>query len=224
MSAAGYVSTPEGHRIVKGEKEYIPSDYVDHVDLSLQVTLEGEPLGFTVGEMMPTRRWAVDNEGRVMGGFEFEATYKRWHQNLVAPNGQIISITAANKYSDANLEPVPTARDFVSKTRDAQGSLVDIVGGAAPAAAPLVEVATAQGEIGGESTEKVPAGYKVKGESPTEKTLREEVERLKAEAAAREAEAPPPAFAAPCGFEAKSKAGAAAHKRNCEKCAEETGE
>jgi hypothetical protein len=58
---------------------FVPPWYEPHPDETLAVCDEnGTPLGFTVGDVAPERRWVIGTDGRVMGIEEFHPMYRLW--------------------------------------------------------------------------------------------------------------------------------------------------
>lgn len=59
---------------------FIPPWYLPHKDLGLEVrNRHGEGLGFTIGDVAIERRWAIDPEGKVMTGHEFQDRLTEWY-------------------------------------------------------------------------------------------------------------------------------------------------
>jgi hypothetical protein len=94
---------------------YVPAFTPKHKNESAPVlSRKGEPLGFTIGEVLPERRFAIDTDGRCLDEREFEPMYFKWVSLVCAPDGRIVSLASINKYFDPRLEPVPNPEDFVN--------------------------------------------------------------------------------------------------------------
>lgn len=69
------------------------------------VRMDGKPLGFKVKDMLPERRWAVDEFGHVLDLRDFKDQYQRW-------------FASHSKKEDPILVAVPDRLEFVSGTYD----------------------------------------------------------------------------------------------------------
>lgn len=90
----------------------IPSWTPRH-DLSVAVMYEGRHLGFTVGDMLPERRFAVGIDGELIGRLEFAEQYRRFWLSQTANE-------------EPTLVAIPNVVEFVSATRDQDGRMVPI--------------------------------------------------------------------------------------------------
>lgn len=82
-------------------------------DLSVPVRYDGRELGFTVGDMLPERRFAVGIDGELIGRLEFAEQYRRFWLSQTANE-------------EPSLVAIPNAVEFVSVTRDQDGRMVPI--------------------------------------------------------------------------------------------------
>jgi hypothetical protein len=73
-------------------------------DLNIPVKHEGEPLGFTVAQVLPERRWAVQLDGELLDQREFAEEIQRWYIPMLPEGGE------------ARYEPIPRVERFVSMT------------------------------------------------------------------------------------------------------------
>ena len=94
---------------------YIPGWYEPHRDETLAVrSRTGSALGFTVGDVLPERRFALDAAGQCLAERDFADRYRRWIAFTCAPDGRVLAIASVNKYFDVGLEPIPDPEDFVN--------------------------------------------------------------------------------------------------------------
>ncbi len=118
MSADPY-ELPSTHRPIVERGTYIPAWYKEHKDLSIRVVdQEGGDLGFTVADVLPERRWAIGQNGKLISEQEFENRYRDWIGRIVLRDGRLVSVGAVNKYFDITLETVPCVDDFVDAKLD----------------------------------------------------------------------------------------------------------
>lgn len=227
-------------RIIYGRDAYIPewSPVYDDLALSVPVKNNGVPMGFTLRDVLPERRWAVQASGELMDQRDFEERYKQYIERTVV-DGRLVSIRSKNARFDAGVAPIPRVDRFVNTAHDFMGREIrigfnpekapekkDIVPIAAAPSSPALRVQIAQlselKERGILSDEQFSA----------------EVSRLVTEPVAPAPSGPPPGFAlapagpeeapvtaataevfaARCGKECASKAGQMAHERNCKAC------
>lgn len=119
MSADAY-EIPRADIPVPERGTYIPRWYTPHGDPSRQVLDENDgDLGFTVGQVLPERRWAIAEDGHLLPQHQFEQRFKQWCERVLAPNGAIIEIKRFNKYFNVDLETVPGVDEFVDAKPDA---------------------------------------------------------------------------------------------------------
>lgn len=90
----------------------IPSWTPRH-DMTVSVMSEGRALGFTVGDMLPERRFAVAIDGELIGRLEFSEQYRRFW-------------LAQTANEEPSLVAIPNIVEFVSVTRDQDGRMVPI--------------------------------------------------------------------------------------------------
>lgn len=233
MSAS--VPTLGEPKVVYGREAYIPEWAPATQDLSLVVRYDGKPLHFTIGDMLPERRWCVTETGDLMNQRDFEERFKMWRARVVR-DGRILSIQSANRYWDPNLDPVPNVRAFASVTHDWQGKEIRIgFNPNKPATAREEQVQTAV---------PVATGTALRGQLEVLNELKErgvlsdeqfagEVSRVLTGPKPEPPAGPPEGFSslsaeevakdemertARCGKLCASKAGRVAHERHCETC------
>lgn len=241
MSASPYQRAPE---VVYGRDVYIPewAPRVGASDLGVPVRAGGQPLGFTIGDMLPERVWAVDvASGEVLPQLEFERLYRQYLRRTVV-RGVIRDVAQHDRYHDFGVDPVPSVVEWVSRTLDYEGKEVRI--GFDPHAAPTatereVKVYTAQGEEwtprqreNADLRSKLSVLMQLRAENVlTDEQFTAQAMKLQDTGDAEPASdsAPPEGFeAAPeldpleltarCGRVCGSKAGKLAHERNCDVC------
>ncbi len=249
MSAAS-PSSPRAPKAIYGRDAYIPEWQTDLTpdELAKQVTQNGEPLGFTIGEMLPERQWAVNAKtGELLKESDFERLYEVFaSRHVPAGTDRVVDIRQNNKYFDAKLVPMPNVRHFASRGLDWQGKEVAI--GYDPDVSPTatedeIKIYNARGEVvtGANAPRAVDitrqlevlTGLRERGKL-SDAEFAEEVASLSTGAATAPAvEAIPVGFTslgitaeaaaeevtARCGKVCGSKAGRAAHERGkCETC------
>lgn len=242
MSAA--ISVEGEPRVVYGRDAYVPewSPRFSDADLDADVKQNGQPLGFKLRDVLPERRWAVTEGGELMSQRDFEDQYLRFAERVVY-QGRIISVRSQNPYYDPKLGHIPRVEAFVNVAHDYLGREIRIgfdpnkppekkAANAAPQPAPTatpqvlrvqLETLASLKESGVLSDEQfsaevsrlltVPAPQPPAGPPPGFALV--EPAHTEPEAAAA---APAEVFAAKCGRECASKAGRAAHERNCDDC------
>ena len=89
-------------------KMYIPAWYKPHSDLSRHVTQNGESVGFRIGQVLPERRWAIQENGELLEQGDFERQYIRYIQIR----------HAGDKIVDPSKEAIPGALKFVDREVD----------------------------------------------------------------------------------------------------------
>lgn len=118
MSADAY-EIPQAHIPIPDRLTYIPSWYRQHENLGLQVIdADDGDLGFTIGHVLPERRWAIDEAGRLIPQHIFETRYKQWCERILTPAGTVVEIKRFNKYFNVDLETVPGVDEFVDAKPD----------------------------------------------------------------------------------------------------------
>lgn len=118
--------TPKTHIPIPEREVYIPAWGNEHTNPNLTVRQDGRSLGFTVGEMLPERRWAVGLDGELMNQRDFEDNLKRWRSYACTRAGTVVAMGAVNKHFDPGLEGYPQVADFVDRHLDAHGKLVPL--------------------------------------------------------------------------------------------------
>jgi hypothetical protein len=119
MSAAIRIPIPE-------RETYVPAFGAKHRDESLAVRgRNGKPLGFTVGDVLPERRFAIGENGQCLHERDFDALYLDWASRVCVPSGQIVAVASVNKYFDPKLEPIPNPEEFVN-ARVVNGKIIPI--------------------------------------------------------------------------------------------------
>ena len=118
--ATDLYEVPQAHVPVLERATYIPSWTPVFPDLTRHVCdQEGGDLGFSIGEVLPERRWAIEPSGRLLPEEQYEQLYKRWISLVLTPSGTLVRLSSQNKYFDANLESIPPADVFVDAKPDA---------------------------------------------------------------------------------------------------------
>jgi hypothetical protein len=87
---------------------FIPSWYKPHAK-NVQVTLDGEKLGFRVSDVLAHRRWAILPSGALMDPRDFQPLYERY----------LSEISAAGV--DPKLQHIPQVQDYVNVAPDPRG-------------------------------------------------------------------------------------------------------
>jgi predicted DNA-binding protein (UPF0251 family) len=91
----------------------IPSWTPRHKSLDMAVFHEDKPMGFSVGDMLPERRWAVDANGNTLERREFKESFQKfWMMHT--------------KNEVADLVPIPNIKEFISQTVGPEGKMVPI--------------------------------------------------------------------------------------------------
>lgn len=94
---------------------YIPAWYEPHTHLDMEVTRYGRPLGFTIRNVLPFRRWAIDATGEILEQHVFDEKYK-----------QYLGAFKTDQHFSELYESMPAVQSFVSQKFDGNGQLVDI--------------------------------------------------------------------------------------------------
>ncbi len=208
MSAAGYDVTVNRDIPIPERSTYIPHWTPNHPDLDVDVSQDGEPLGFKLRQVLPERRWAVKTNGELIDPRDYRDQYVKWIARECVGSGQIVSIASHNRHFNPELVGIPPLREFVDCKIDGSGKRVPINYNPDHVSAPKPKpMFTHEGELAkpkGDSEK--PAGFVAK--------------------AVEEGEAPEDAgsvFVAACGKACKSQAGRKAHERG-HGCNAPTGE
>lgn len=127
-AAAPFPATDQGQKVhnvtvFSARAEYVPPWYVPHKNLGTLVTQDGQPVGsgFTVGEMLPERRWAVQENGELLGQLQFGELYaKKLEQWFLYASPEALEGKGRRAPSSfvTNREHVPSVRDYVSMKID----------------------------------------------------------------------------------------------------------
>lgn len=93
---------------------FVPPWYLPHENLETEVlhSSTGKRLGFTVGDVVPERRWAVGPDGRCVSQQIFEEKLDEWRQ------GQYRWQIPPKPVPDISFLPVPTVENFVARGED----------------------------------------------------------------------------------------------------------
>lgn len=112
---------------IYGRDAYIPAftPVFSELDLNCPVKDGDKLLGFTIRDVLPERRWAIRENGTLLGENEFRQRYLEW-ASKVSRGGRVIPIASVNGLFDASLVPVPTPAAFVSVAHDFQGREIRI--------------------------------------------------------------------------------------------------
>lgn len=121
LDSLGQVDIPIPER-----ETYVPAWGTRHSSESIQVTQNGEPCGFSVGDVLPERRWAIEPSGELKGQLEFERDYLKWITNVCTPDRRVIPLASVNKNYAPALEHIPNVYDFVAVKYDDNEKLVPI--------------------------------------------------------------------------------------------------
>jgi len=235
--------------VVHGTTTYIPEWQAELTadDLARPVTQDGEPLGFTIGEMLPSRQWVVNQKtGELLNQRDFERLYEVYvTRHVPVGSHEVVDIRRGNRLFDPKIAPVPTVRSFASRALDWQGKEVAI--GYNPDAESNVteadvKIYDARGEevTGSRGSRpidiakqlEVLTGLRERGKLDDVSYAQEVAALATGEAAAPRVEEVPPGFApvnvtaetasdevtAKCGRVCGNKTGRAAHERHCELC------
>ena len=235
------------HQVVPGRlpqyQAYVPdwSPIFDESALDREVKNRGIGLGFTVRQVLPERRWAIDPEtGECMDQRDFEERYKLYI-SLTVSGGSVVSVQKNNRYFDPSVAPIPGVSGFVGAALDWQGKEIAIgfdPDKPATVKETEVKVYNHEGEEVSNEAGLKPAAVSAKLETLTELLSDGTIDAeefakrtqalVKSKAApGQTAVEPPPNFkmAEPvdpeklacgvCGKVAKSMAGKAAHERHC---------
>ena len=110
---------------VPARETWIPAFTPKHDDLLSVRGRNGKHLGFTVGQTLPERRFALNNDGKCLDARDFEPLYIAWCSRVSSPDGRIIAIASVNKYFDPRLENIPNPEEFVN-ARELNGRILPI--------------------------------------------------------------------------------------------------
>ena len=118
---------------IPSRKEYVPawcpwaSGQFSADPDKVIVRFGGEPLEpeFTVSEVLPERRWAIQENGELLEGIHFQDKYQRkledWF-HVASPEALTGQPTGIPKSFRVHNEPVPNPRDYVAWTLDKRDS------------------------------------------------------------------------------------------------------
>lgn len=231
-------------KVIFGRDAYIPAFSPSWASehMSIQVKQDGKALGFTIGEMLPERRWCVKETGELLDQRDFEGLYQQFVSYTVV-GGKLINVASANGYFDVKLVPVPRVERFAAAAYDFDGreTRIGFDPNKPPAKndAPAVvrdhrgyEVAPSnpndekvvrltvladlknRGLISDEALSSEMSSILLEPQAPAQPVAPEGFDVAKDEALEVEATV----HAAPCGFQARSKTGALSHARSCDDC------
>ncbi len=114
---APQMGVPSQVQLIPERDEFVPPWPVPQ-DLSLVVTQNGVLIGkgFTVGDVLPERRWAIQADGEVMPRLEFEQKYLQkledWYR-YASPEARQGAGGVPKSFKAIN-EPVPTVVNYVA--------------------------------------------------------------------------------------------------------------
>lgn len=125
---------------------YIPAWYKDHVNKEVQVLDNGVPMGFTISQVLPERRWAIQEDGSLLEQHIFEKQFIQW-----------ISLHhAGDNLADPSKEYIPSAAKFVNRRLDFNGKGVEILFDEnKPAEEEIKPIYTQQGDLSTEASKKL---------------------------------------------------------------------
>jgi len=101
---------PQQHLYIPDRGTYIPSWCkwrTNGWERAVDVTQDGKSLGFKVEQVLPERRWAIEQSGELLSQIFFESEYKRYLSGFIVPAG--VKLDA---------EPIPCVERWVRKTVD----------------------------------------------------------------------------------------------------------
>lgn len=241
--------TGRSPKVVYGTTTYIPEWQVELTaeELARPVTQDGEPLGFTIGEMLPSRQWAVNQKtGALLDQRDFERLYEVYvTRHVPAGSTEVVDIRRGNRLFDPKIVPIPNVRNFASRGLDWQGKEIAI--GYDPDAVSDVretdvKLYDARGEEVTGSRDSRPVdiakqlevltGLRDRGKLNDSEYAQEVAALATGETAAPRVEAVPVGFSpkveapeviaakltARCGKVCGNPAGRAAHERSCDVC------
>lgn len=236
-------------QVVYGTTTYVPEWQADlsAEELARPVTQNGTPLGFTIGAMLPSRQWAVNQKnGELLSQRDFEALYEVYvTRHVPVGSREVVDIRRGNRLFDPKIVPIPNVRNFASRGLDWQGKEVEI--GYDPDATPTagekdVKVYDSRGEEVTGSRDSRPidmarqiellTDLRTRGKLTDVEYAQEVAAIAKGDVVAPRADEIPAGFApvnvtaeaaseevtAKCGRVCGSKAGRMAHERNCQSC------
>jgi hypothetical protein len=215
MAADAY-EIPKANIPVPERGTYIPAFYAPHRDLSLPVLDANDGmLGFSIGQVLPERRWAIAEDGHLLPEGRFEQLYRQWIERVFVPaTGAIVEVRRLNKYFDVGLETVPPVDEFVDAKPDPSMPTTN------PNLIRFVPIGYEQGDAD-KGRRKIRPVYSHTGEKATDETAKEAAplgfERMVPEPAAE------PVETMPCGKEQRVKF-KKQHMRVCKKCKDASAE
>jgi hypothetical protein len=111
---------------------HAPAWYQKHADPGqTMVTQGGVPVmpGFFVSEVAPERRWAIQENGEVLGELEFQRSHEKWYietyslKNQPAPEPALRSVPTCAKFVAVRVNPWDSARtEAIVRNPDDSGS------------------------------------------------------------------------------------------------------
>jgi hypothetical protein len=118
MSEDLYATPQAFAQPIPERRAYVPAWYERHSDLSLPVKYQGQPVGFTIGEVLPERRWAIRPDGELMMGADYPEGFRKLRGQVCAPDGTLVPLERVGKYISPLVEPVPDVLDYVNAKPD----------------------------------------------------------------------------------------------------------
>ena len=168
-------------------RRIVPPWYKPHPDLSIEVkSSAGKPLGFTIGEVVVERRWAIHEDGRCMDPADFQPKLDEWRLGQFdwdyPPQKRPADISFA-------FEARPTVEGYVSRGADPadESRLIDIT-----RATQRKQILTPRLPVVDETLAKDPRWQPAPKEDSKSSELEAEVARLRAELSAAQAAPPAP--------------------------------
>lgn len=187
---------------------FVPPWYKPHENLDVEVVgTTGKRLGFSVAEVVAERRWAIGPDGHCMKQPDFEKMLLDWRK------GQFEWQVPPKRTPDLMFEPIPSVEGFVSRGEDPadRRRTIDL-----SPSTPRLGLLRKREPIVDESLTKdprwkpAPAEEKADPRDELLAQMREEIERLKAQAA-------------PVAVKPEPKARKAVEKIPCPDCGAEVG-
>ena len=176
----------------------VPSWYKRHTAPSKTIVKQGgKPVapGFLVAEVAPELRWAIGEDGEVLGQLEFRQAHEVWYTAQYQAAGQ--------PSDDPNLRPIPRVERFVARRVDPSDPtrLQPILRPPKEPAPPIQPLYNAAGDLIEEAGEiSAPAGAKVKPPSDRAAPVAVAPDATEAEVReARIANGKDPDYKTPCG-------------------------
>lgn len=107
-------------QVIEERDDFVPPWYVPHETPGLiRVTENGKPVppGFTVADVLPERRWAIQPDGELLSGLDFKEQYlnkcELWFRYCSIEAKQGITVRGPHKDWSRHRVYVPSPRDYV---------------------------------------------------------------------------------------------------------------